>query len=233
MHTEVLSWLKDNAEERYRQFSARLLPSTVSLLGVRIPTIRKYAKSLIKAGRGKEYLDISPNRFKYQEELMLYALVLANIKIPTDEKISQLKKFLPFIDSWAICDIFCADLKEVKKSSLLFYDTFKSLLNSEKEYEIRFFYVLALNYFIIPEYMDKIFNHLAEQKYVGFYDKMAAAWLISVAYVKFPTETEKFLFNTPLDSFVFKKSISKICDSFRVNKEAKIHLRTLASTHKP
>lgn len=232
MRTEVLSWLKENAEEEYRQFSAKLLPSSIKLLGVRIPKIRKYAKSLIKEGRGDEYLNISPLEFKYQEELMLYALVLADIKQPIAEKIPQIKKFLPYIDSWAVCDIFCADLKEVKKSPQVFYEAFKSELASKKEYQIRFFYVLALNYFLIPEYIDKIFKHLTTQKYIGFYDKMAAAWLLSIAYIKFPQKTETFLFNTPLESFVFKKSISKICDSYRVTKEAKIQLRKLASVHK-
>lgn len=131
-----------------------------------------------------------------------------------------------------MCDIFCADLKEVKKQQKLFYDTFKSECKTKQEYQVRFFYVLALNYFITPEYLSQIFALIAKQKYTGYYDKMAVAWLLSVAYVKFPEETEAFLFNTPLDTFVFKKSISKICESFRVTKEAKIRLRTLASVHK-
>lgn len=232
MRTEVLSWLRSNAEEKYRKFSAKLLPPEVNLLGVRIPALRKYAKELIKAGRGSEYLNISPAEFEYQEELMLYALILANMKLPEAEKISRIKKFIPFINSWAVCDIFCADLKEVKKNPTRFYNEFNALTTSGKEYQIRFFYVLALDYFLTPEYIDKIFTLLATQKYTGFYDKMAAAWLLSVAYVKFPKKTENHLFTAPLDNFVFKKSISKICDSYRVAKEAKIRLRTLASSHK-
>lgn len=232
MHTEILDWLQKNAEENYRKFSAKLLPQNVKLLGIRIPILRRYARSLIKTGRGIEYLNISPTVFKYQEEFMLYAMILADIKKSPEEKISLMQKFIIYIDSWAICDIFCADLKEVKKTPQLFYDAFQPLVKSQKEYQIRFFYVLALNYFLTADYLNKIFTLIAAQKYVGYYDKMAVAWLLSIAYIKFPEETEEFIFNTPLDKFIFRKTISKICDSFRVTKEAKLHLRTLASSHK-
>lgn len=232
MHIEVLAFLQEKAEEKYRDFSAKLLPPQTALLGVRIPTLRQYAKTLLKEGRGETYLKLPLSKLQYQEELMIYALILANAKMPPEDKIPMIQKFIPYINSWAVCDIFCADLKETKKHQKLFYDTFKSKCDTKQEYQVRFFYVLALGYFITPEYLSKIFTQISKQKYTGYYDKMAVAWLLSVAYIKFPEETETFLFNTPLDPFVFKKSISKICDSFRVTKEAKIHLRTLASAHK-
>lgn len=232
MRTKILAFLQEKAEEKYRDFSAKLLPPQTELLGVRIPTLRQYAKTLLKEGQGETYLKLSLSKLQYQEELMLYALILANAKMLPDDKIPLIQKFIPYINSWAVCDIFCADLKEVKKHPKLFYDTFQLACNTEQEYQVRFFYVLALNYFITSGYMNKVFAHIAKQKYTGYYDKMAVAWLLSVAYVKFPEETESFLFNTSLDTFVFKKSISKICESFRVTKEAKIRLRTLASVHK-
>lgn len=232
MRTEVLAFLQNKAEAKYRDFSAKLLPPQTKLLGVRIPTIRQYAKTLLKEDRGEAYLKLPLSELQYQEELMVYALILANAKMPPEDKIPLIQKFIPYINSWAVCDIFCADLKEVKKHQKLFYDTFESMCDTKQEYQVRFFYVLALGYFITPEYLSKIFPLIAKQKYTGYYDKMAVAWLLSVAYVKFPEETESFLFNTPLDTFVFKKSISKICESFRVTKEAKIRLRTLASAHK-
>ncbi|MBO5284249.1 MAG: DNA alkylation repair protein, partial [Alphaproteobacteria bacterium] len=82
------------------------------------------------------------------------------------------------------------------------------------------------------EYLAKIFQHIKTQTYTGYYDKMAVAWLISIAYIKFLKETEAFLLNTPLDEFIFRKSISKICDSFRIKKETKVRLKTLASVRK-
>lgn len=232
MRIDVLTWLRKNAEEKYRDFSAKLLPKHVKLLGVRIPALRQYAKKLLKEGKGDIYLNIPLPELEYHEESMLYALVLANAKMPAEEKIRLIQKFVPYINNWAVCDIFCSDLKHVKKAPKLYYDTFKPLLKAQEEYQIRFFYVLALNYFINTEYLPQVFALVARQKYVGYYDKMAVAWLLSVAYVKFPEITEAFLFKTPLDDFIFRKSISKICDSFRITKEAKIRLRTLASQNK-
>ena len=73
---------------------------------------------------------------------------------------------------------------------------------------------------------------IEKQQYVGYYDKMAVAWFLSIAYIKFPSQVEGFLLSTPIDTFVFSKTISKICDSYQVKKEAKIHLRKLASKFK-
>ena len=227
MRTEVLKKLQEEAEEKYQKFSAKLLPPQIDLLGVRIPKLRQIAKEIAKVGKAEDYLKIPLTELKYQEEFMLYSLLIAQSKSP--DKIEQIKNFVPYINSWAVCDVFCSSIKDAKKQQQLYWESFSPLTQSHKEYEIRFFYVMALSYFINETYLQKIFSLIRAQKYVGFYDKMAVAWLLSMMYVKYPNETETFLQNTPLDKFVFQKSISKICDSFQVKKEAKIHLRTLAS----
>lgn len=227
MRTEVLKKLQEEAEEKYQKFSAKLLPPHIDLLGVHIPKLRQMAKEIAKAGKAEDYLKTPLTELKYQEEFMLYSLLIAQSKSP--EKIEQIKKFVPHINSWAVCDVFCSSIKDAKKQQQLYWEAFRPFTQSHKEYEIRFFYVMVLSYFINETYLQKIFSLISAQKYVGFYDKMAVAWLLSMMYVKYPNETETFLQNTPLDKFVFQKSISKICDSFQVKKEAKIHLRTLAS----
>lgn len=232
MRIEILNKLQQSADEKYRIFTAKLLPPDVPFLGVRIPVLRGIAKQLIKEGRAVAYLEIPPEKLKYQDELILYALLLAQSKQPYPLKLKQIKAFVPFINSWAVCDIFCAALKDVKTVPENFYEAFLSYTQSKAEYQIRFFYVIALGYFITPAYLEAVFSAIRRQQYVGFYDKMAVAWLLSVAYVKYPRQTENFILTAPLDSFVFKKTISKICDSFRVSKEAKVRLRTLASQRK-
>lgn len=229
MHTKVLEKLKELADVPYRQFTQKLLPQNVSFLGVRIPIIRNLAKTIIKQKEAEVYLKTPLTKLKYQDELILYAVLLGQTKLSEEEKISHIKNFIPYINSWAVCDVFCAGLKFIKKHSHKYYDLFLSYTQSQSEYQIRFFYVLALGYFITDELLPKVLKILQKQNYVGFYDKMAVAWFLSVAYVKFPQEIENFLVNTLLDDFVFRKAISKICDSYRVTKEAKIHLRTLAS----
>lgn len=232
MHTKALSYLKSKQEEKYKIFTSKLLPPSIDLLGVRIPIIRQYAKYLIKENLADKYLATSLENLKYQEELFLYAILLANKLKTSETKIDDIKKFVPYINSWAVCDIFCSELKEIKKDTQKYLNTFSSYAKTTEEYEIRFFYVLSLNYFIKEENLAQLFELIKEQKYVGYYDKMAVAWFLSITYIKLPDATKKFLFSTPLDTFVFNKTISKICDSYQVKKEAKIQLRKLASQTK-
>ena len=56
---------------------------------------------------------------------------------------------------------------------------------------------------------------------------MANAWLLSICYIKYPKETLNYLKRANLDVFTYNKTISKICDSFRVKKEDKDYLKTL------
>jgi 3-methyladenine DNA glycosylase AlkD len=228
MRTKILRWLNSQKEEKYKNFSAKLLPKEVKLLGVRIPELRKYVKQIIKNNITDSVFNQNLKNMEYQEELMIYALALANCKISTDIKIKKIKEFIPYINSWAICDIFCADLKEIKKNPQYYYDIFLEYTKSNSEYQIRFFYVLALNYFLTDELLDSLLYNIKQQNYIGYYDKMAVAWLLSVAYVKYPQEIEEFIFNQKLDDFIFKKTISKINDSYRVGAEAKARLRALA-----
>ena len=59
------------------------------------------------------------------------------------------------------------------------------------------------------------------------YVKMAAAWAVSVCYVKFPEKTEVFLRKNLLDDFTHNKAIQKIRESYRVSKEEKERLKEL------
>lgn len=229
MHTNFLELLKNKRDEKYREFTSRLLPKGVDMLGVRIPEIRKILKDIIKNNKHDDILKLDISSYVYQEELILHALVLAHARINIADKIKLIKEFIPYINSWAVCDIFCADLKQTKNNLDLFYEIFQNYTNSNSEYQIRFFYVLALNYFINEEMINNILNLISKQKYVGYYDKMAVAWFLSMAYVKFPQKIQKFIFETPLEKFILSKTISKICDSYQVKKEAKSQLRNLAS----
>ena len=56
---------------------------------------------------------------------------------------------------------------------------------------------------------------------------MAAAWAVSVCYVKFPEKTEVFLRKNLLDDFTHNKAIQKIRESYRVSKEDKERLKEL------
>ena len=221
MRTKILEILHTMKEEKYKNFSLKLLPKDTKLLGVRIPYLKKLAKEMVKDKRAELYLKVSPKEFIYQEEKMLYSLLISGTNQITQDKIIAIKKYVPFIKNWSECDTFCASLKCVNNDKKMYYDEFINYIQSEYEYEIRFFYVIALNYFLTDELLPQILHHIAQQKYVGFYDKMAVAWFLSIAYIKYPKKIEKYLQSTTIDTFVFQKTISKICDSFKVTKATK------------
>ncbi len=228
MHTKILKILQDKSEKEYKNFSLKLLPKETKLLGVRIPIIKQLSKQMIKDKQHLDYLNISLDRLVYQEEKMLYSLLIANTKLNDNQRIQKIKQYVPYIKNWSECDTFCSALKCVKENKEFYYQQFKEYLQSKLEYEIRFFYVIATNYFIEDNFLLQILNHIKSQSYYGFYDKMSVAWFLSIAYTKYPNKIEEYLKVTKLDKFIFQKTISKICDSLKVTKEAKAHMRTIA-----
>ena len=94
-------------------------------------------------------------------------------------------------------------------------------INSDKEYEIRFALVMYLNYFLTDEYIDRILEKVDKVINKEYYVQMATAWLISYAYIKQKDKTEEYLLKNNLDVFTQNKSIQKICESYRVNKNDK------------
>jgi len=56
---------------------------------------------------------------------------------------------------------------------------------------------------------------------------MAIAWLLAECFIKYPKETDDYLTKSKINNFTFNKTISKICDSYRVSKEEKERLKSM------
>ena len=153
---------------------------------------------------------------------MLQGMLIGFIK-NTDikEVLEAIKNFIPKIDNWAVCDIFCAGLKAVNKNKDTFWNFIQKYLKSKKEFELRFALVIILDYFIDDKHIKDALNIFDNIKHDGYYVKMAIAWAISVAFVKFPETTIIYLKNNNLDDWTYNKALQKICESLRVSKETK------------
>ena len=114
----------------------------------------------------------------------------------------------------------------IKENQEFYYNKFLPYTQSNHEYEIRFFYVIALNYFINDTYLSHILNLIKSQTYVGYYDRMAVAWFLSIAFISYPSQIRDFLKNTSLDTKVYQKTISKINDSYQIKQETKQELKS-------
>ena len=219
---EIRKKLFEKQDLKYKKFHSSLCPNVDKIIGVRVPELRKMAKE-IASNDYKDFLDNAQD--EYYEELLLQGLVIGYAKIQIEETFEYLKKFVPKINSWAVCDTKCSNLKITKKYMKEMWNFLKQYINSDKEYEIRFALVMYLNYFLADEYIDEILQKIDKIENKEYYVQMAIAWLVSFAYIKQREKTEVFLQKNNLDEFTQNKSIQKICESYRVSNEEKEKLR--------
>lgn len=215
---EVRKKIFELADEKYKEFHSGLCPNNDNIVGVRVPILRNYAKELAKQDF-RHYLATAKN--DYYEEIILQGMVIGLAKMEVEERLKYIEDFIPKIDNWAICDVFCAGLKFVNKNKERVWKFLQNYLTSNKEFELRFAIVMMLDFYITDEYIDRVITILDSIKHSGYYVKMAIAWTISVAYVKYPKITMKYLKNNTLDDFTYNKSLQKILESYRVSKEDK------------
>ena len=152
---EIRNFLVKNSEEKYRDFNKKLMPDTTyEVLGVRTPVVKKLAAEIAKDKDASAAFLSSEHRF--YEEWLLHGLVIANEKENVSDVFTNLRLFMPRINTWAICDGVVAALKIFKKHKTEAMEFVKELLTSEKTYYVRFAVVILLDYFIEKDYLKEI-----------------------------------------------------------------------------
>ena len=218
--------LKELSDSKYKEFHSGLCPNTDNILGVRVPVLRNFAKELSKKYKTEELLKNIDN--KYYEEILLQGMIIGLSKEKNVETILEyVKEFIPKIDNWAICDVFCAGLKITKKYKETMWDFIKPYLNSDKEFEIRFGIVIILDYYIEEKYLKENFKIFESVKNEEYYVQMAIAWAISICLIKYFNETIEYLKTSGLDKFTYNKALQKGIESFRISEENKKILRNM------
>lgn len=222
-YDDFLNYLYSLQDKKYLDFHSKLVSNT-NIIGIRVPILKQIAKSLAN----NDYNSfINNNKHSTYEETMLHGLVIGYLKCPFKDVLEYLNVFIPFNDNWAVNDTVCANLKIFKKNQEDGFKYINKLIKSKNDWTIRFGLVLLLDHYINDKYIDKIFNIINSIKSEEYYVKMANAWLLSICYIKYHKKTYNFLLNNNLDSFTFNKAISKICDSYRVDKSVKEQLKQL------
>lgn len=249
----LLQRLSELADPAYKSFQSGLLPGVDNILGVRLPLLRQLAKEIIKED-AEEFLQWRKHRhtdsapFSSEpvcyEEVLLEALVISSTKMSPNDRLSHIAEFVPQIDSWAVCDIFCSSLKDAKVYQKEMWLFLKPYLHSPREFELRFGIVMLLNYYITDLYIDRVITILHAVKHDGYYVKMAVAWALSFCFIKFPEKTMAYFrynqfpekgdqsLSNPdwqgyLDDFTYNKALQKTCESLRIDKETKQLLRAM------
>ena len=118
----LIDELRASADGKYRDFHSSLVPNEEKdrILGVRMPRLREIAKE-IGRNDARGFLEICGD--DYYEERILRAIVTGLIKPEGFDDLRALSDgFLPYVNSWAVCDCFCSGLKGVKKYRAEFFE---------------------------------------------------------------------------------------------------------------
>lgn len=224
--------LKKLSSYQTKSFNEKLIPNINSdlILGVKIPEIRKYLKTL-SDDEAFIFMNVLPHNSL--EENILHMLLIGKKSKIIEELFTKLDIFVPYIISWSDCDIFRTKLFEKvnTKEQVFVRDKLLSYVSSDNAYTCRFGIVTLLNYFLDENYqsedLQKICNIDFSKFKDDYYVKMAVAWYISFGIIKRYAEFIKVLENSSLDVWIHNKAIQKATESFRISEERKNYLRTL------
>ena len=82
---------------------------------------------------------------------------------------------------------------------------------------------MLLSYFVNDDYIDQTLSLLTEINTEKYYSSMAVAWAVAECYIKFSENTYPFI--NQFDSLTAKRTVRKICDSYRVENYKKYLLK--------
>ena len=225
---EIKNELNALADNKFKDFSEGLSMGNKTMIGVRTPILREYAKELSN-NFYEEYDELSCDTF---EEILLKGMMIGYANISIEDKIKYLDLFVPLIDNWAVCDMTCATLKFTKNIQEQMWEYINEYIDSSKEFYVRFAIVMMLDYYVNEEYIDRIIEIINNLDYKGncnkYYIKMAVAWLIAEIIIKQRNKGMNYLKRkNNLDDFTFNRAIQKCIDSYRVSDKDKNILRKL------
>lgn len=206
--------LRESAEEEYKRFHESLVPGLTDMLGVRMPKVREIARWAAKQDWQARWNELSNECY---EELMIKGLLIGYGELSQKEQTEYLKRYIPLINNWAVCDCCCSTWKFMKEDRGYWFEFLQSYLHSEREFEVRFAVVAMLDYYILDEYIGQLFDLFDLVSHEGYYVKMAVAWAVSICYIKYPEQTWQYLEKRSLDTFTHNKAIQKIRESYRVS----------------
>lgn len=224
IHEEIEVFLASHADEGYRAFQAKLIPNIDpgSIVGVRTPDLRKFAKTLARRDDAGEFLAVLPHRTF--EEAQLHSFAIAQER-DFDQLVAQIERFLPFVDNWATCDqLSCRGLAVDPDAALA---KVRSWLGSDHEYTVRFAIGVLMQLFLDERFRPEFFEWVVAVSRPEYYVNMMRAWYFAEALAKQPAAAERVIASGALDEWTHNKAIQKAIESRRIPFEQKGRLRAL------
>lgn len=119
----------------YRDFHVKLMPTVdkETVIGIRVPVLRKYARTLAKEEDISSFFNGLPH--KYFEENNVHAFLIQQIK-DFERCVEEVEKFLPYINNWATCDMMSPKIFKKHKEQLLV--SVRRWISSDETYTVRY-----------------------------------------------------------------------------------------------
>ncbi len=226
----------------YKAFQCKLIPSVPpdSVIGVRMPALRRLARQLYQQDNYGPFLLSLPHR--YYDENNLHGALICEM---TDYHlcIKALNSFLPYVDNWATCDLLRPKAFRimVRKQPQALLSDIRRWLCSDHPYTIRFGMEMLMTFFLDspntqadtrqahfrPEYLDWV----ADDTHEHYYVRMMVAWFFATALAKQYDATLPYLETHRLHPWTHRKAIQKAIESYRIPSHRKAYLLTLLDTH--
>ena len=211
-------------DEGYRDMQITIIPTVDpdSIIGVRTPALRSFAKELSKREDIDTFLNDLPH--KYFEENQLHAFILSGMK-DAAKAIELVDKFLPFVDNWATCDQMSPKVFKKHKDLLLEYTD--KWIKSDLTYVKRFGIGMLMEHFLDEDFKTTYLTKVSKIRSDEYYVNMMIAWYFATALAKQYDATLPYIEKQKLDIWTHNKTIQKSVESYRITPEQKEYLKTL------
>ena len=202
---ERLFALKD---EDFARFQSALIPNIPkeTVVGVRMPMIRKLAKEIVGEAETQAFLTELPHA--YYDENVLHSVLLSRMK-DYGACMEAVEAFLPYVDNWAVCDCLSPKVK------------------AEHAYTCRFGLEMLMTHFLDADFKPECLDLAADVRLEDYYAKMMTAWFFATALAKQWDAAVAYLETNRLEPWTHNKTIQKARESYRISTEQKAYLRTL------
>ena len=211
-------------DKKYRDMQIKIIPTVNpdTVIGVRTPELRKFAKELFKSNNYIDFINDLPH--KYFDENQLHAFIISEIK-DYNECLECFNKFLPYIDNWSTCDQQSPKAFIKHPNELL--SEIKKWIKSKETYTIRFGVSMLMRNYLDSNFKPEYLELVSKIKSNEYYVNMMIAWYFATALAKQYDSTIKYIENKKLDKWVHNKTIQKAIESYRISQEHKEYLRSL------
>ena len=211
--TEIQNFLFANRDLGYRDFHAPLCPTVdkETIIGVRTPVLRKYARSILKTELADAFLLQLPHT--YYDENQLHAFLLSEMT-DFDAALAALERFLPYIDNWATCDQL--NPKAFKSNPERLLPAIERWMQSTHTYTCRFGIGMLMRYFLDSRFDTVYLARVAAVQSEEYYVNMMCAWFFATALTKQYEATLPYFENHILPAWMHNKAISKANDSLQI-----------------